>query len=155
MSAAGTDLLRTVSPTDNQPDMPEQSGVLYRRSRSLRWTDRFPVVAGWYWIRPKDIRFNTAIHYVPPGLPPEEFHDAEFSDRPVARPLEVGADDELELRPYATRALQTWLPEQAVPIDDDGATEWSRTQWLLMGVALGSVITIAVLAGMWFILMNH
>lgn len=151
MSRSGElDRVRSVSLADDQPDQPDHSGVLMLRPRSLRWTNRFPKVPGFYWIRPNTARYSTGIHYVPGGLPEERFNDVEFSDRPISRPLEPEADDDAVLRELGPYPYTTYATDEQEEVQ-----EISRITWFLWGLLAGVLLGVVAMIVLYIVVMGH
>lgn len=129
---------RTAPPEPNGAVRPDVSGMLFRRTRSWRWTNKFPEYAGYYAIRPKDHPLNRTIFFIEDGLNPEQFTDAEFSNLPVRWPLEADDPDDKE---------DTWNRSSIClleHVDESTELDHERTQ-LWLGIAIGSMITIVVM----------
>lgn len=146
-----TQIVRRVTPADNQVDMPDTSGVLMLRTRSLRWTIIPPKRAGWYWVRPKEYRFNTSIQYVPQAVPGTQFPDVEFSDRAISRPLEALAEDDTVM--HQMGVFSTYATRDTDVQEDE--TEISRMNWFLGGLIVGVALGVAAMAALYFAMMNH
>lgn len=134
--------------TDTQGTRENGTGVIWRRRRALRWTNKFPSTSGYYWVRPIVAPYNTIVRHVDNKYDPNEFIDTEFSDRAIARPIEPEADDEAEMTAYITgsHALHQYETE---------SSSYTRLYAFWTGITVGTLAGVLLMWGMQWLSVHH
>lgn len=143
-----TELFRGTTPTEPEPL--DNTGVLYRRTRTLRWTNRFPTRSGLYWVRHNEARWNPTILHVSTDERPERFADVEFSDRTIPRPLEPDDVDETDYQAVLADGNYA-LVNHAY----DVGNERGPAYWVITAFCLGVCLGIIVMWGMSWLSIHH